>query len=43
MEKYFSGITVISSLNIECYFSTRGFEITLIPKEQADICNLKVG
>ena len=41
MEKYFSGITVISSLNIECYFSTRGFEITLIPKEQADICNLK--
>lgn len=41
MEKYFSGITVISSLNIECYFSTRGFDITLIPKEQADICKLK--
>ena len=41
MEKYFSGITVISSLNIDCYFSTRGFDITLIPKEQIDICKLK--
>lgn len=41
MEKYFSGITVIPSLNIECFFSTRGFDITLIPKEQGDICNLK--
>ncbi|KXB89288.1 hypothetical protein [Veillonella sp. DNF00869] len=41
MEKYFSGITVIPSLNIECYFSTRGFVITLIPKEQTDICKLK--
>ena len=41
MEKYFSGITVISSLNIDCYFSTRGFDITLIPKAQADIWRLK--
>ena len=41
MEKYFSGITVISSLNIDCYFSTRGFDMTLIPKAQADIWRLK--